>query len=116
MFPEADIETIKDIWRSCNKNKTALIEMLMQMMNPELANDEDLQNANALADQQAQIRAQENMQRQRQQVNQDREAQMLQAQQAQMLQEFAGIADGGDHGAMTEQELKDLQMAQAMQQ
>ena len=50
MFPDNDIETIKDVWIQCGKNKAALTEMLLQMANPELANDDDVANANALAE------------------------------------------------------------------
>ena len=35
MFPEVDIDTIKDIWLQCGKDKQALTEMLIQMSNPE---------------------------------------------------------------------------------
>ena len=49
MFPETDIEMIKDLWVQCGKDKTALTEMLIQLANPEQVNDEDVRNANALA-------------------------------------------------------------------
>ena len=49
MFPEVDIDTIKDIWLQCGKDKQALTEMLIHMSNPEQVNEEDASHAAALA-------------------------------------------------------------------
>ena len=63
MFPETDIEMIKDLWVQCGKDKTALTEMLIQLANPEQVNDEDVRNANALANQARDSRAAQRMAR-----------------------------------------------------
>ena len=57
MFPDLDLETIKDIWLQCSKDKAAMTEMLLQLANPEMANDEDIANAAALANQARDSRA-----------------------------------------------------------
>lgn len=82
MFPDIDIDTIKDVWRQCGKNSAALTEMLLQLANPEMANDDDIQNANEMANRAVENQAAARMARQQQMASNNEEL---------MLQQLAGM-------------------------
>ena len=76
MFPDIDLDTIKDIWLQCSKDKAALTEMLLQLANPEMANDQDIANAAALANEARDSRAAQRLARQDQR-EEEQQAAML---------------------------------------
>ena len=94
MFPNMDLEVIKELYLQARKNKEVLIELMFQMENPEAVDPNNNPLSNALG---------------------EHDDSNSEDNQAAMIAEMAGMQMVDGHGAMTEQEIKDMQMAQQLQ-
>ena len=104
MFPDQDLDVIEAIFEQCRQNKQTTAEALFQMANPEAADDSAMAAAEQAAEQQRRQQARQERRSQQQAIDEQNQAAMIAA--------MAGM----DGEGMTEEELKDLAMAQALQQ